>query len=252
MAVDAGQDEAAAIGADLAVDDLDAPEADAGAHGLACRLDGETVEAGLLGAPGLDGGQVEAGCAGTVEDGACVELGEADGDGEGDRGSVDVDFEDAGAGGRVVVGAGEEVVDAAGGAVQEGDVAEDAGQPPLVLVLDVGARRPLRDADRERVLAGAENAGEVELGGEAGALGGADPGVVDPHGGEGLDAVEAQDVEGALLADAPVLGDLDGADVVGRRVGVGDEGRVERDGELDVGVDRQAALAVAGEDPGGW
>src|SRR5882672_11289139 len=51
----------------------------------------------------------------------------------------------------VVVGVDEEVVDRAGWSSDQGDVSEDPGQPPHVLVLEVTRRRPLVDADREGV-----------------------------------------------------------------------------------------------------
>ena len=148
----------------LPVDDLEASEADARAHGLSGGLDGEVVEAGLLGAPGLDRWQVEARGAGSVEDGARVELGDADRDREGGRRGVDVDLEEARARGRVVVGPCEDVIDASGRTVQERDVSEDARQPPLVLVLQVARRRPPDDGEHQlgRPARG-EQAREVEL-----------------------------------------------------------------------------------------
>ena len=53
-----------------------------------------------------------------------------------------------------VVGPQPEVVDRATRAAQQGDVAEDARQPPLVLVLQIAHRRPLVDPDDDHVRAG--------------------------------------------------------------------------------------------------
>ena len=52
--------------------------------------------------------------------------------------AVGVDGEEAGAVVRVVVGVHEEVPDQAGLLVDQGHAAEDAGQPPHVLILEVG------------------------------------------------------------------------------------------------------------------
>jgi hypothetical protein len=49
----------------------------------------------------------------------------------------------------VVVGVHEHVVDRAGRAGEQGHAPEEARQPPHVLILEVGPRRPLVDADRQ-------------------------------------------------------------------------------------------------------
>src|SRR5271156_1863295 len=48
----------------------------------------------------------------------------------------------------------------------EKDIAEDAAEAPHVLVFEVAAVAPLEDLGRHRIFAGADERGDVKLGGE--------------------------------------------------------------------------------------
>ncbi len=134
----------------------------------------------------------------------------------------------------VVGGVHEEVADGARRAVQQGDVAEDAGQPPLVLVLQVRARGPLVDPDGQHIAARLQQVPDRELVRQPGALELAQLGAVQPDPGAGLHAVEA---DRRVPVRGPVLGEVEAAQVVAGGVVRRDVRRVHREGVEVVGVD---------------
>ncbi|TLS29735.1 hypothetical protein PpBr36_00627 [Pyricularia pennisetigena] len=118
-------------------------------------------------------------------------------------------------------------------------VPEDARQPPLVLILNVRAVRPLVDPGRHVVglPAAVEVGRDVELARVAAAQAAvADRSAVDLYVERAVDALEAQP---DLLAVPPVR-HLKLAKVGARRVDVRDVGRRDGERELDVGVVRMA------------
>ena len=120
------------------------------------------------------------------------------------------------------------------------DLAEDPGQPPHVLVLDVAAGRPLVHPDRDPgLLAGGNQVGEVELGRQPGAGRPADQLAVHVHGEPGVDTLEPQHHPGA----GPVRRDRHGPDVVTGRVVGRHVRRLERERVDDVRVRRSAVPA---------
>ena len=133
--------------------------------------------------------------------------------------------------GGIVTHVGE--VDGRGG--PQAHAAVDAAVPPLVLVLHVGGVRPAHDHRRERVaLAGPDPSGEVELGGEARVLRGAERFAVEP---EHEHALGPADLEhDPSPAPSPRHREL-GAVQAGRVV-VGDLGRLQVEGHRNVRVDR--------------
>src|SRR6185369_3111433 len=139
---------------DLPVAYLDAAEADPEADLAARAGQDRVVQPGVLVRPGLGRDPV---------------LGAGRGAGDAEvryrqrRRAVGVDSEGAGAAARVVVGVHEEVPDQAGRLVDQGDAAEDAGQPPHVLVLQVGPGRPLVHPDRDHIIFGPNVPGYIEL-----------------------------------------------------------------------------------------
>ena len=189
---------------------------------LALRPQLGVVEARVLGAPG-DGG----GGDGLPRRGVDAELGDDDA-----RGDVGVDAE-----GSVVRGVHEHVAD---GRREQRHRAEDPGQPPHVLVLQVAALGELAHAHREHVLAvAAQGLGDVELVAEPAAGRLAQLDAVEPRAQVGVDAVEAQD--GA--AGRPSGRELEAGAVVPGRVRVRDVRRVDRERVRDVRV-RGRAVAV--------
>ena len=145
----------------------------------------------------------------------------------------------------LVVGVDPQVFDGAGSEAAQAHRAEDAGQPPLVLILEVGAGAELVHAHGDPIGAGAHGLGHIELVGKARAAGHADPRPVDPHAGLACDAVETQ----ANMTALPVGGKLKGAAVVADGVIVGRERGVDREGEVNVGVGGVAPGALAAQDP---
>ena len=145
----------------------------------------------------------------------------------------------------LVVSVDPQVFDGAGSEAAQAHRAEDAGQPPLILILEVGAGAELVHAHGDRIGAGAHGIGHVELVGEARAAGHADPRAVHPHGGLAFDAVETQ----AHVAALPVGWEVEGAAVVADGVVLGREGRVDREGEVDVRVGGVTPGTLAAQDP---
>ena len=145
----------------------------------------------------------------------------------------------------LVVGVDPQVFDGAGNEATQAHRAEDAGQPPLVLIFEIGAGAELVHAHGDRIDAGAHDLGHVKLVGEARAACHADPRAVHPHSGLTFNAVKTQ----ANVATLPVGGELEGATVVADGVVVGREGRVDREGEVDIGVGGVTPGALASQDP---
>ena len=100
-------------------------------------------------------------------------------------------------------------------------------------------------AHGDRIDAGVHGLGHVELVGEARTARHADPRAVHPHGGLTFNAVKTQ----ANVATLPVGGEFEGAAVVADGVVVGRERRVDREGEVDVGVGGVTPGALAAQDP---
>src|SRR5690606_30262385 len=123
------------------------------------------------------------------------------------------------------------------------DIAEDAGQPPHVLVLGVRVGGPLEDPYRKDIASESGDPRQVELVAESAAPDGAEPYAVDPDGGVDLDAVEA---EARVVAE--VLAESECGDVVADQVLVGDMRRVHRERITHVRVPRSPGPAV-GEGP---
>ena len=261
VAVDALEGDAAAVEEEDAVLDLYLADADleGGRHLDAPRRvaegDGEVVEVGVLGVPEMRAGNL----AGELDlsalrgdahghrlhpdgpAGGVRELGPDLAASEGGRGAGDcrADGERRVAVVGVERGGEADVLDRGLREGNERDGAEDAAQPPLVLVFEVGAGRPLDDADGEDVLAvEVELVRDVELVREAAAHPLAHAFAVQEDLEPGVDAVEA-DADPAAL---PVGREEECAAVAARRVGGGDEGLVQRDRILDVGV---PGMAVA-------
>lgn len=101
------------------------------------------------------------------------------------------------------------------------------------------------DAHGDRIGAGAHGTGHVELVGETRSASHADPRAVHPHAGLAFDAVKTQ----ADVTALPVGGELEGASVVADGVVVGREGRIDREGEVDVGVGGVPPGTLAAQDP---
>ena len=169
---------------DLPVADLDAAEADPEADVPARAGQDRVVQAGVFVRPGLGRDAV-------------FGAGRGAGDAEfryRQRGrAAGLHPEDAGAVAGVVVGVHEEVPDRAGRLVDQGHAAEDAGQPPHVLVLQVGPGRPLVHADRDDVVFRPNEAGDIELPDQPAALAVAYGRAVDEHGEARVHPVEADE-----------------------------------------------------------
>ena len=149
----------------------------------------------------------------------------------------------AGAAVRVVVGVHEEVPDQAGLLVDQGDAAEDAGQPPHVLILQVGPGRPLVHPDRDHIVFGPNVPGYIELPHQPAARAVTDGRAVDEHGEARVDPVEADQRRPAAN---PSRGQREAPPVLPRRVAVRDAGRVDREGVRHVGVGGRPVPGRAG------
>ena len=145
----------------------------------------------------------------------------------------------------LVVSVDPQIFDRSGSEATQTHRAEDTGQPPLILILEVGTGAELVHAHGDRIDAGVHGLGHVELVGEARTAGHADPRAVHPHGGLTFNAVEAQ----ANVATLPVGGELEGATVVADGVVVGREGRVNWEREINVRVGEVTPGALASQDP---
>ncbi len=243
VAVDASHGDRCAVDGEDAVDDRDRAEADAQPHRLG-RLAGQVagrrggdhhgvVAPGDLRRPRVDRAHLDALTGSRVD----PELGD-----QHPRRHAGLDHQRPTAGRGVVVGVHEDVVQASGRAGQQQHLAEDAGQPPHVLVLEVAARRPLVHAHGQHVVAlDPHGVGHVELHREPAADRPAYLGAVDPRSERGVDALEAED--GARTRGQETLRQGERPAVVTGRVLVGNVRRVHRERVLHVGV-RRGTMAV--------
>lgn len=224
--VDALEEDRPAVDLDQTVRQLDGTETDAQRHPLALGHQLAVVQRGRLRRPRPD----------RSRDGLPGR--DVDPQGGDDHPPVDVGVDAQGALARDVVvgGVHEEVEHTARRPVQQGDVTEDARQPPLVLVLQVRTRRPLVDADREDVVARLEQMPHRELVRQSGALELAEVRPVQPESGAGLHPVETEN-ETAFGKLRPFLGQVEDPSMVAGRVLGGNPGRIHREGVEMVGVD---------------
>lgn len=216
------------------------PEAELGGWNLKEEAGGAAIKDGRAAlVADLEGG-------GFFKHGFAARIEELDGNGgAGQReilreADLDEDLERGGVRGEVDMCGGLDVgdVDERGGV--ERDVAVEAAEAPLVLVLDEGGVGVLDDEGDEFVVdARADEAGEVELGGEAGIFGETDGHAIDVDGEHGVGAAEVED--GALAL--PGGGDAEKAAVDAGGIFGGGEGRLLGEGHLHVGV-VGAAVAV--------
>ncbi|KJL45544.1 hypothetical protein RS81_00163 [Microbacterium terrae] len=235
VTVDAPQHDRSAVDQQHGVAGLDAAEADAHRGGLGRGDHARLVQTRRLGGPRLDDAHADAGTRRRV-DGELVDHDARRRAAVGRDGGIEHSLR----GGGVVVGHEEHVVDPAGRAAEEGDAAEDAGQPPHVLVLEIGGIAELRHAHREAVGPGDERARHIELVGEAAAACGAEQGVVQPDLGRRLDAVEAEDAA-SVGEYGSRCGELEPVVADGTRVRR--ERRVYRERHLHIRV-RRSAVAL--------
>ncbi|GJC98785.1 hypothetical protein ColKHC_07611 [Colletotrichum higginsianum] len=248
VAVDAAELDWVTIDAEDALDELGATEADALDQAAVFEVEHEGVQVGSLGSPlvrVLDA-DVEAVVAvkdlHVLSDKLAVGVEELHVD-VGAALQLDVDPE-----GGVLVVVIKESVDVVVDRMELGkgvqvDVPEDAAEPPLVLVLEVGAVAPLVDLDGEHVvLADFDEVRDVELAGVAGALGVADLLAVDPDGEGGINTLEAE----PQLVVGKVVPNLERRHVSAALVIiVGDVGSVDGPGEVEIGVLRALAVSLA-------
>ena len=221
-----------------AVADGHSAEADLQRHGLPGSDERAVVAPGRFGRPGLHRGH------GHGFPGRRVDAQLRHGDpGRTSRITrrVHLDAQRARAGAVVVVRVHEVVADAAFGPGQQHHPAEDAGQPPHVLVLQVAAGRPLVHPDREQVLLTrrADHTGHVELGRQPAAGDNPQLGPVQPDPGTRVHPVEAEHDP----ARRPAGRHAEPDPVVPGRVVGRHPGRVHRERVPDVGVGR-GAVAV--------
>ena len=251
--VDAVEHHAAAVDQEPVALDDDGSKTQSQRHRLGGARHGGVVEARRLGRPRLDAWDLHRrDVARGVPGHGQVELRHPER--QRVRGLVGDDLGDdpprAGRAGLVVRaverGAQPHVLDAAGGPRLEGHVAEDAGEPPLVLVLEVARGRPLVHAHDDEVAPRTDGRRDVELLHEPASRADADLDAVDPHAVARLDPVEAQQHASGIR---PRLRQLERAPMIARRVLVGHERRVDRERVLLVRVDRMPVRAVALEHP---
>ena len=126
----------------------------------------------------------------------------------------------------------EDVVECGSGKRGEGDFAEDAAEPPHILVLKIAGVGPLDDLNGDFVWTDSDEFGNVEFGDDAASFAHSGESAVDPDIEEGIDAAEGEDD----LAVIPVFGNFEFTDVASGGVFRGDERRVEGEGVLNVGV----------------
>ena len=130
-----------------------------------------------------------------------------------------------------------EVVDADGWKGHEGDFAEDAAEPPHVLVFEIRRVAPLEDADLQRVLFDIlDNGCDIEFGDNAASFAHADELAVQLDFKIGVDAAERQDDAFAV----PFRIDGERAAIDARGIFVGHVGRIRGERQDDVRVLRLA------------
>ena len=148
----------------------------------------------------------------------------------------------------IAIRAEEHVVQGGVRPVQEGHLAEEAREPPLVLVLDVGHRRPLVDPDDQDVLPLPDAVRHVQFLPQATPPDDPHLVTVQPHPPHGLQPVEPQPHP---AGGEPFRWELEPPAVVAGRIGVRNVRGVERKRVLDVGVRRTPPAPVPAEDPVG-
>ena len=135
--------------------------------------------------------------------------------------------------GDVIESCVDEVVhDRALGAPFDRDVPEDSRQPPLVLVLQIAARRPLVDAYGQHIAPGPQQMPDLELVRQSAALEVPQLLPVEPHPRTGLHPAEMQ-YRGPL---APAFRQIEELPVIAGRVLVGHPRRVDGEGVGGIGV----------------
>ena len=222
--------DAVAVDQQQAVLDRHAPEPDRQHHALAGARDDALVEPRQLGAPRLH----------PIHDRG---LAARDVDAQRRNHHMHVHrrvhAQDPRAGHVVVVRVHEHVVDRARRPRQQRHVAEDPRQPPHVLVLEVGAGRPLVHAHREHVLlARPQRPADVELRRQPAPPRGPDVRAVHPRAHARVDALEPQH-----HSVRPRRRHVEPAAVVAGRVLVRDVRRIDRERIADVRV-RGCSVAV--------
>ena len=131
----------------------------------------------------------------------------------------------------------------------DGDIPEDAGEPPHILVFQIGAVAPLHDLDRDPVDTDVGDVRDVKFCGQTAALAHAGKLTVDPHVEEGIHAVEHE----KELPAVPAVIDLKFPDVAAGGIIIGTVGRRDGNGIEDIGVMRSAVafhLPVGGNGDG--
>ncbi|CAM4177334.1 hypothetical protein KIPE111705_43800 [Kibdelosporangium persicum] len=183
--VDALQQDACAVDLELTVLNGHCAEADPHRHALVVGGQVTVVQPGDFGCPRLHDARVDRRVDRCPEN-AQLRYGKP-------CGSVHRDPDLALAGGVVVVGAQPEVRNAAHRSGEQRDVAEDPGQPPHVLVLQVTPGRPLVYADREHIGAYTQHMRDVELDRQAASARDTQLNAVEPNAAARVDAVEPKD-----------------------------------------------------------
>ena len=212
--------------------DPDPTEPDPHRHGLRCVEHLDVVATRNVGAPRLHRANVDA-VGGPVQRGIEAEVCTGDPNGVA---AANLGKQGTAPRGGVVVGAQPHVVQSGRRARKQGDLAEDARQPPLVLVLDVAHRRPLVDPHVQQVLAHPEFRRDIEFLRQAAAPDDAHLDAVEVHDRDRIHPGEAQH-RTATVGHEPVR-NVEAPPVVAGRVGVRHERRLDREREDNVGVDR--------------
>ncbi len=164
--VHAAEAEPCAVDEPLVAVDGHGPEPSTGAHPIDVVADHELVELGPIGAPRGDGAHFDGSDVRSVlPRDSDVEFWEFDRHRE--TRARHPDFEEARAPLVVVFGDDLVVRERSGRPPNECDFTEDAREPPLVLILDVGLGGPLRDADMQDVVASRDEIGHIEFRREA-------------------------------------------------------------------------------------
>ena len=130
-----------------------------------------------------------------------------------------------------------------------GDIPEDTGEPPHILVFQIGAVTPLHDLNGDPVDTDMGDVCNVKFCGQAAAFAHTGKLTVDPHIEEGVHAVEHKEE----FFSVPAVIDLEFPDIATGGVVVGNVGGRDRDGVEDIGIMRSAVafhLPVGGNGDG--
>ena len=241
MAIHALALDRAAVEENRRVPDLYPPESYRGSSELALVFQHETIEARLFGRPELGP------CDRKAEDPRPrklarallddIPVGIAKDRAHRDRASRprEIDLAVDLAGGEVFLepSADEIIADVCCAPRQEVDLAEDAGQAPLVLIFEIAPVTPLQNQDGDPIPSALQVAPDVELGGRMAHLAVTDETPVDPEVERGVHALEDEKV---LLAVGAV--EIEVAKVEPGGIFIRDEGGITRVGIGHVRVDR--------------